>query len=266
MAHTSIRVTRLMRAFHPLRTDSQIGTKFNSWPLNHSSAAAVEGAISGFALLHYRKILNGVLKVMPSTGFLVGIRAIVTNYHCIDSNKRAITAEVYFDFDEPGGMLPPSPIRVLRAIVLDPSLDLAVLELEEAPTRAVSRVLTLSGENYVAVNTMLRIIHHYQGQHKEVSYDSNCKSMDIMVNGSDSIRAPMLDFTHGCDTDKSSSGSPVLEQGSGNVVGLHHYGVVPGGQFTYNRAVSIGFVIKRLKKLSSTQKGKALEGLNIASD
>ena len=139
LAHTSIKVTRLMGAFQPLRTDSQIGTKFNSWPLNHSAAAAVEGAISGVALLHYGKILNGVLKVMPCTGFLVGIQAIVTNYHCIDSNERAITAEVYFDFDEPGGVLPPSPIRVLRAIVLDPSLDLAVLDLEEAPTRTVSR-------------------------------------------------------------------------------------------------------------------------------
>ena len=76
----------------------------------------------------------------------------------------------------------------------------------------------------------------------------------------------MLDFTHGYDTDKSNSGSPVLEEGSGNVVGFHHYGVVPGGQFTYNRAVSIVFVMKRLKDLLSTQKGKALEGLNIASD
>ncbi len=54
------------------------------------------------------------------------------------------------------------------------------------------------------------------------------------------------DFEHRCDTLGGSSGSPVLDRASLNVVGLHHLGFLEGDT-PVNRAVLIADVLAKIR-------------------
>ena len=88
------------------------------------------------------------------------------------------------------------------------------------------------------------IIQHPGGQPKQVSFFPNCAGATVTVPGRQTTDS---DFGHVCDTLGGSSGSPVLDFDTGQVVGLHHLGFREGIDKPENQAVHVKQILADLK-------------------
>lgn len=178
-------------------------------------------------------------KVFTCSGFLVFTSShILTNEHCINSNKEMRSAVVDFDFD--GGSAVPRSVKLARLLMTDPALDFSLLELAEPADRGV---LTLKA-GADADDRPLVIVQHPGGEVKQVSI-RGCKVKRPQINGT---TAATTDFGHLCDTLGGSSGSPVFDLADFTVVGLHHFGFFDGDPNPVNQAVHISLVLEAIKK------------------
>ena len=171
------------------------------------------------------------------TGFLVSSDLLMTNHHCIQSDNEMRSALVDFDYDSSGTAL--SGLRFKELIEKDSDLDFALLRLVEATDRQALRLNSASPNESQA----LLIIQHPAGEPKQVSI-LDCRVQNAQVNG---LTSALTDFGHLCDTLGGSSGSPVQDIASGNVIGLHHLGFRTGSDQLFNQAVRIGLIIEFLR-------------------
>jgi hypothetical protein len=185
-------------------------------------------------------------KVFTCTGFLVFTSAhILTNEHCINTDREMRSALVDFDFD--GGGAATRTVRLGKLLLTDPALDFSLLELAEPSDRAVLSLKTgASAEGHALV-----IVQHPGGETKQVSI-RGCKVKGVQITGT---TAAGTDFGHLCDTLGGSSGSPVLDATDFAVVGLHHFGFFDGDPNPVNQAVQIAGILTLIK-----QKIPALSG------
>jgi hypothetical protein len=159
------------------------------------------------------------------SGFAVGPRALLTNYHCLrESAVYAATRDrrpaacsdvaVHFDFDRQ-----PQPDTVARAVCLSVTdasedLDYALLELSDpAPAGGRARRHLVLSDQVLTGDEEVFVVHHPVGLAKKVSF--GCLAY---------AGGPRIE--HDCDTSGGSSGAPVVTR-DGRVVGLHHEGAYP---------------------------------------
>ncbi|MEW8419731.1 MAG: serine protease [Candidatus Thiodiazotropha endolucinida] len=172
------------------------------------------------------------------SGFLVSEFAVITAYHCISDNEVAKKSSVVFDFNQQDSE--GEEINILRLIDYSKGLDFALLELEHSPINVTSKILTIRTDKmYDKDKEEIRLIHHFRGKHKVISYDSYCNIYDVGVAGYNAKTEPDADFEHGCDSDARSSGAPIVSALYGDVIGLHHFGRPEGDsdKYPYNQAV-----------------------------
>ncbi len=81
------------------------------------------------------------------------------------------------------------------------------------------------------------------GEPKQASIDCDVKKVSLRGAGDSPT-----DFGHLCESRGGSAGSPVLDRRTGQVVGLHHLGMLPGSSDSVKQAVHIGFVLDDLKR------------------
>lgn len=173
------------------------------------------------------------------TGFLLNDRLVLTNEHCVttDAEARATLVDLGYETGKK-----PVTLRVEALLSDDAALDYALLRLERAAPAAWGRV-TLDPASKIAVDQRLILIEHPLGGFKQVSLES-CEISDEKIAGA---TAAPTDFGHRCDTLVGSSGSPVMDDGSGAVIGLHHLGFDAAKKIYVNRAVPIRLVLTHIR-------------------
>lgn len=175
------------------------------------------------------------------TGFLVTAELMLTNQHCIASDAEMRSALIDFDFNSPAALLRPVLLRELS--VSDDALDYSVIRLRQPLQRSALR---LALDSQLGEHQLLAIVQHPAGRPKEVSV-RDCRVQKARVQGSDD-QAGDTDFSHECDTEGGSSGSPVLDRNDHRVVGLHHLGFRTTSALQVNRAVHIGLVLEDIQR------------------
>lgn len=158
------------------------------------------------------------------TGFLVGRNLLLTNHHVLNSMDVALAARVDFNYEiSPENLLngdsrtaPASQIFKLvpeRLFITSPTrngLDYTFVWIEEAAAEAFGTIPMKRSSFTVSQGDLAFVIHHPDGQHKQVSLD------DTDVVG---IETTVIHYSS--DTLAGSSGAPVFDR-RGRLIALHH--------------------------------------------
>jgi len=194
------------------------------------------------------------------TGFLVSPDLLITNRHCAESGSEARSVSAQFDFDTPGSDPPlEAQVRVKEMVLSSCDLDFTLLRLVKAVPFFPGddrKPLQMLPSGALSLNHPLLVIQHPGGLTKQVSITGCTLKREQMI-GNSSLGT---DFGHGCDTNKSSSGSPIQIIGSsadqnGKVIGIHHLGfrfddVQSDVPEKVNRAVKINLIADFIKSVS----------------
>lgn len=156
------------------------------------------------------------------TGFLVAPNILLTNNHVLHNETVAAAARIEFDHELPLGQLV-SPTRTVASIpfALDPArlfvtspaeggLDYSFVWISQKAAERFGTIPMLRGSFSVRLGEPVFIIHHPQGEPKQVSVD------DTETLG---INEDCL--LYAADTDYGSSGACVFNS-DGRLVALHH--------------------------------------------
>lgn len=177
------------------------------------------------------------------TAFLVGERLMLTNQHCIatDDERGSALVDFFYDADDSAA----SGLRVAEIVATDRGLDYTLLRLAADPPAGAGRLhfapLTWT---WASTASPLVIVQHPSGLPKRVSI------ADCVTEGRPRVGAAAgdpSDFGHFCDTLGGSSGSPVMDWASGDVVGLHHFGFLAGSQDPVNQAVAHARILRDIQ-------------------
>lgn len=143
------------------------------------------------------------------TGFFLTSQLIITNHHCISEESQLENAEVRFNF------LTGETYEIMALSKLEDTnrdLDYSILRLS-APVNESLIVQFNLGE----IKKKLILIQHPEGDPQMISIkDCSLEAKTVPDRPSD--------FYHRCDSEGGASGSPVMLEGTGEVVGLHHMG------------------------------------------
>lgn len=165
----------------------------------------------------------------------VGERLFLTNYHCdqpcaatqfrmgflqgssaaeqgVWLCKRLVHKELRFDY----ALYEADPVGLI---------DFPILALSSAPLHDDQAVYAAS---------------HPSGKPMVVDRSDGCRIVDATPFLSPTGR---MNVTHGCDTEGSSSGAPLLDRDTGYGIALHW-----GGRSVYNEAIPMSLVIKSLRE------------------
>lgn len=166
---------------------------------------------------------------------LVAPDLLITSYHCPQSDGERRSTLVDFDFDSANEV--PKTLRMKSLVIGDSRLDFAIYRLSAAlPERPSLR----PDERSVVDGQALILIQHPAGEPKQVSL------LDCRVSGAHAEAS--TDFGHLCDTLGGSSGSPVLDEQTGLLLGLHHIGFSDESQERVNRAVAFKDIAGYLRR------------------
>jgi hypothetical protein len=128
-----------------------------------------------------------------------------------------------------------------------PTLDYALLKVQALDNSGKANDIQVS--QHLPQDMPIFIIHHVAGETKKIS---ECRVGAGDTQGAANI-APG-DFAHTCDTEKGSSGAPVVNE-QGQVVGIHHRGFAQNNKCQsidrINRAVSMSAIVSDLKRQSA---------------
>jgi V8-like Glu-specific endopeptidase len=182
-------------------------------------------------------IKNG--RAYTCSGFMYAPDLLMTNEHCVNTPALCRDTMVIFQYQiENGTISNGTQFRCAALVDVNAELDYAILRVEGSPGIQWG-TLTLSRAD-AAQDEPLIIVQHPGGRPKMVSR-VDCLATQSVADG----LAPESDLAHGCDTAGGSSGSPVLTL-SGQVIGLHHFGVAEGAFWNQNRAIRMAKILDRI--------------------
>jgi endonuclease G len=157
------------------------------------------------------------------TGWMIGPRLLITNHHVVNARRKdesaasepdfelqAKSTRAEFDFNQQGATV--TEVSVLECIASDPTLDYALLRLDDAaadrlPLRLRTKPLTkLEGS---ALQQRVNVLQHPNGEPMRLGFRNN-----FVVTGSDERLSYLTDTAGG------SSGSPISDD-EWHVAGLH---------------------------------------------
>jgi V8-like Glu-specific endopeptidase len=188
------------------------------------------------AIVFFQDIASG--KDTNCTGFLLAATILITNNHCISDRKQLRNASAVF-FYETGGK--PIQVQITEILAQSPQdkLDYTVLRLAQNSGPAVSYSSTGLPESSQDGQPLRFILIQHPNNRLKLIAVKKCSLQSRTVAGRGS------DFFHLCDSSEGSSGSPVMVEATGVVVGLHHMGATdPSAKNDYhNMAVSIAAIL-----------------------
>jgi hypothetical protein len=251
----SVRITGLFLPYKPSQPSSRIGQK-DLWTMEHVLRDHLGPASLptwANAVGRIRFISDADKRGYFCTGFLVTERVLLTNHHCLGTPGQAASAEVDFGYDTVDTP-PAETVRVSMLLVADRERDYALCLLKRPVRRGVLMMAAAAPGAKPLV-----VLQHPEGLIKHVSIN-DCAAAQEDVSG---LGPGKTDFSHRCDTEPGSSGSPVQDAASGWVVGLHHLGVMAGTTDPTNQAVNMAEVLKhihdRLTEIEARRRGLSKE-------
>lgn len=188
------------------------------------------------------------------TGVQIQPGIILTNRHCLPANYniKAPIGEVTVQFGEFKSSLEDFVEAIPAEVIIAPTKnktdiryqpDLAVLRLKNTPKldryRNANAPLDLT--TTPQRRTMLITIWSQPLQPgKSISRDPKCNS-DLSIKATRNCEKD-IDFIHQCETEESSSGSPIFNLDNEKLIGLHYFGV----------ATNVGNCAIRIEKIRET--------------
>jgi hypothetical protein len=177
------------------------------------------------------------------TGFLLTQDLVMTNQHCISEKWQLETAKAIFGFESQ----PPAPtdqdnIPFERIEMQDPVLDFSILRLKW-PARNIWKPAIIDSRK-ISPNQQLVLIQHPNDQPKVISL-MQCTVQSVAVEDRPQYAN---DFYHLCDCLGGSSGSPIIDEATGRVVGLHHREIEKFGDDGVNLGVRMKEIVARISK------------------
>lgn len=175
------------------------------------------------------------------TGVQIEPGTILTNRHCLppEFNVAAPKGEVVVQFGEFNNSLDDVaetiPAIVLSAIKTNNSSniyekDMAVLKLKNLPKSDHYRkaIVSMASTSTSGKPSLLLSIWSYDSPTgKAVSRGPLCKA-DLDQEAAWNCSKP-IGLYHQCETEEGSSGSPIIDKITGEMIGLHYLGVAPNG-------------------------------------
>jgi hypothetical protein len=170
------------------------------------------------------------------TGFLISADRLVTNRHCLGTQARCRTATIVFDFltaTDRG-----EQVRCREMLVADADRDMAVVRLDRKLGN--DRGALILAQAAPVAERDVYLVQHPGGGPQKISIEG-CSIDKVGLTGPHAA----LTFSHLCDTQGGSSGSPLLDAETHQVVGLHYccFPLLPDGA---NRAIPIDRVREKL--------------------
>ncbi|WP_374636635.1 DNA/RNA non-specific endonuclease [Paracoccus sp. (in: a-proteobacteria)] len=168
------------------------------------------------------------------TGFMVGPGLLITNQHVLTSARRAERCVLQMDYELRLFGAPRAPqdfvLEPARFFLSDEDLDFALVAVAGSSAAGIALegygwlpLIEAQGKIAISDKDHINIIQHPRGEEKQVVLRNN-RVLD-MRTGDEPANQVMGSFLHyEADTDKGSSGSPVLSD-TWQVIGLHHSGV-----------------------------------------
>ena len=163
------------------------------------------------------------------TGWLLGSEGhLMTNNHCIGSSSAANNTDFIFDYQHAsctGSATLPSNVVAESATLIktSSSLDYTLVRLPVNPTNTYG-YLSLS-PNAPSVGDRIYIPQHPGGRLKEIAVTADGNPATVNCTGNCGSRST----TYFADTEGGSSGSPVIDYNTNEVIAIHNTGGCPNG-------------------------------------
>ena len=160
------------------------------------------------------------------TASILSERYIVTNSHCFPAGQGAVRqASLLMDFYSEDAEAVARRFEVRSVPVeRDAELDYAIAEVLGNPSATFGRV-ALEPRDPEPGESLL-VVHHPMGMPKHMTRGGCRAHAPVAIQGTD--------IRHRCDTLPGSSGSPILSEASGRMIGLHYGGSPNPGPNTWN--------------------------------
>ena len=234
----NVRLAEELQRVVPARQRGQVGTKDDRWAEDGPELAGFQDGVrvrSWAQAVVRLEVVSPTGLIVPCTGYFITANILMTAAHCVSTDAGAATAVVHLGPRAVTG----SDIRLVMSQYLQDRLDFSLLWINGAQPGATLR-LAESQAKPLAV-----------WQAAEAT-----KRVSIFECGVHSIGADAL--SHSCDTVGGSSGSPVQELVSGDVVGLHITGCTASNATSgcRNGATRIGVIRARIVELSNELKAE----------
>lgn len=179
------------------------------------------------------------------TGFLVGADLLMTNHHCISRDTERASARVQFGIDTAGANGTTFKAGAIEAT--DRHLDFTLLRL----TASAAKFGRFHTGPTATKGMWLYLIQHPDGRLKKVAFPPWCGVVSPVLPG---VENRANDFGHTCDTLGGSSGSPIIDERTGTLVGLHHWTLLQNVPNSQNQGIQFGLIVEHLTSLVASQK------------
>lgn len=229
------------------------------------------------------------------SGFQIAPDLVMTNYHCLSCiKKKNVTGarnllkklltgypgvfptpdEVnqepdklgYVDFNhlKENTDLPRKKIKIKSVVAGNPKFDYVVIQLDSAYRQ---ESLRLSSQPPDLNQRFISISHPSSHNYKVIDYSKSCVMFDADQELLDRAYRKG-NFAHQCDTNPASSGSPIIDKDSDQVVGIHwsggaepsyNHNSIGFKNDTYNKAIKMSEIVKDLKNFPKVYKQLSLD-------
>ena len=142
------------------------------------------------------------------------------------------------------GDLSDTSFKISKVDAVNEDLDYAFITVKGLPTKQM--ILKLSGKKIKNDMPLAMIGHPAQKDFTGVKMyeaSSNCRIIDSKLGA---VFNRTDNFGHHCDTEGGSSGSPVMDRKTGEVVGLHWAGL---GKENMNKAIIVKKILEEIKEV-----------------
>ncbi len=197
------------------------------------------------ALIASKKVARIDLGNDFATGFMITEDILITNQHVFEYKDDAKNSKVQFNYHLKDWQTPSNPDNwecdVDKLFKSNEALDYAIVKLKDKGGKKAGRVwgyFDISRDIDLSVNDRANIIQHPDGRRKEIAFREN------------QVRHISDQFIqYLTDTDKGSSGSPVMDDWF-NVVALHNQRVrdpQSSGRWYRNQGYRIDVIYNEIK-------------------
>jgi formylglycine-generating enzyme required for sulfatase activity len=190
-------------------------------------------------------LVNGPMGsgVANCTASIISTRHIITNNHCFPEGQGAVKqASLLMDFYSEDNEATAKRFEVkVVPVERNAALDFVIAEVAGNPSAIFGRI-ALEPRDPEPGESLL-IIHHPMGMPKHMTRGGCRAHAPVAVQGTD--------IRHRCDTLPGSSGSPILSEGSGRMIGLHYGGSPNPGPTTWNFGKRLSEISGRSRVLAA---------------